>query len=397
MRRVHPLVFGLPVACVLAIASDGVSVATVLLVAVSVAVAASAWRGERTRAPSPTPVAPTRRQPNEEAAFADSIADPVLVLDGRRTVQANRAAIRQFGTHLLREDVRVALRHPALLELLATASASRAPQSTVITGLGGSGLWWEARTAPVADDRMILHLVDRTAARAADRTRTDFVANASHELRTPLASIMGFVEQLQGEAGGLADVRANFLRVIDREARRMQQLTEDLLSLSRIESERHAPPRTPLSLDTLARAAVHDVRARGLPDGRTIDLDVGGALPQIAGDEGQLRQLIANLIDNALKYGRVGTPVRVALERSGALLELTVTDQGEGIASEHLPRLTERFYRVDTGRSRRIGGTGLGLSIAKHIVERHRGTLRIQSVQGSGTTVTVRLPEFLAA
>ncbi len=394
MRRARLLILLLPIACGIAVMSDGASVATVLLIVVSLVAAALALGGDRAGAPPSPPLVASARAPDDESAFADSIADPLLVLQGQRIVQANRAALKAFGTHVLHEDVRVALRHPALLELLATAEASRAAQSIMITGLGGAGLWWEARTASASDGRIVLHLVNRTAARAADRTRTDFVANASHELRTPLASILGFVEQLEGEAGEMPDVRAKFLRVIDREARRMQQLTEDLLSISRIESERHAPPRSSLSLATLARVAVDEARGRSLAEGRTLNLMLGRDVPMVAGDEGQLRQLLANLIDNALQYGRSATPVNVAVDRRGALVELRVVDEGDGVASEHLPRLTERFYRVDAGRSRRVGGTGLGLSIAKHIVERHRGSLRIQSVEGRGTTVTVRLPEF---
>ena len=397
MIRARPLVILLPIACSFAVISNGLSVASLLLIGVSVIVATLSLDESRTHRQQ-RPAAPERRgAPAGDPGFANSIADPLMVLHGQRIVEANRAALMQFGSHILREDVRVALRHPALLELLASAEDARAAQSVMITGLGGAGLWWEARTASASEGRVVLHLVDRTAARAADRTRTDFVANASHELRTPLASILGFVEQLGGEAGAVPDIRAKFLRVIDREARRMQQLTEDLLSLSRIESERYAPPRSPLSLATLARVAVDDARGQGLPEDRVVNLSIGSDVPMIAGDEGQLRQLLANLIDNALKYGRPATPVTVSVDRRGSLVELRVIDEGDGIASEHLPRLTERFYRVDPGRSRRVGGTGLGLSIAKHIVERHRGTLRVQSVGGRGTTVTVRLPEFAGA
>lgn len=386
----------LPFACGLALLVDGASAASLLLLAVSLGVAAVVLTGGPPRpeveAPAPVETPAVERPPLDEAALASAIADPLLVLDGHRIVQANRAALSRFGHHLVRADVRVALRHPGLLDLLPADGASARPQATTITGLGGAGVWWEARTAPAPDGRVILHLVDRTAARAADRTRTDFVANASHELRTPLASILGFVEQLEGEAGAQAGLRAKFLGVIARESKRMQQLTEDLLSLSRIESERHAPPRAPVSLAALARSVAEEARGRGLEDGRTVTVEAVPDLPPVPGDEGQLRQLVTNLVDNALKYGRAGTPVTLGVHRAAALVELTVADEGEGIASEHLPRLTERFYRIDAGRSRRVGGTGLGLAIAKHVVERHRGTIRIQSVVGQGTTVTVRLP-----
>ncbi len=329
----------------------------------------------------------------EEAALADAISDPLLVLRDQRIVQANRAALDRFGDHLVEEDVRVALRHPGLIETLSDTARRRSPVAIDVTGLGGAGLWWEARIAPAPEGRVVLHLVDRTAARAADRTRTDFVANASHELRTPLTAILGFVETLGGGAGEDATLRSKFLGVIGREALRMQQLVEDLLSLSRIESERRAAPQSAVALAALVKRVVDEARTRGVPPGRSLMVEVPDTAVRIVGDEAQLHQLITNLIDNAIKYGRPDTPVRLAVTTSAdTLAELTVRDEGEGIAAEHLPRLTERFYRVDPGRSRRIGGTGLGLAIAKHIVERHRGTLRLQSVVGEGTTVTVRLP-----
>ncbi len=250
------------------------------------------------------------------------------------------------------------------------------------------------RLTTLSDGRRVVHLIDQTARDAAERMRVDFVANASHELRTPLASILGFVETLSDDkAGGDPDVRARFLNVLLGEAKRMQRLVEDLISLSRIEADKYRLPATPVDLALLIEE-VHAELADGL-DRRTEDLigeiDVG--VPSVAGDRAQLSQVLHNLIGNAMKYGRAGTPVVTRLWRDGTgLVRITVADEGDGVAPEHLPRLTERFYRVDAGRSRGLGGTGLGLSIVKHIVERHRGRLDLQSTLGKGTTASVALP-----
>ncbi|MDE2340393.1 MAG: ATPase, partial [Alphaproteobacteria bacterium] len=239
----------------------------------------------------------------------------------------------------------------------------------------------------------VIQMVDRSARHAAERARTDFVANASHELRTPLASILGFIETLSDdEAGGDARLRARFLGVMAAEAQRMQRLIDDLISLSRIEAERHQPPRQPIDLANLVTSAAREIR-NPLGDPANIILDFENGLGTVPGDRTQLQQLVHNLLSNALKYGRVNAPVRVTLTREEPnLIRLQVIDQGEGIAPEHLPRLTERFYRVDSARSRAGGGTGLGLAIAKHIVERHRGKLSIASALGVGTTVSATFP-----
>ncbi|HEX8421753.1 MAG TPA: ATP-binding protein, partial [Sphingomonas sp.] len=239
----------------------------------------------------------------------------------------------------------------------------------------------------------IVHLIDQTGNYAAERMRVDFVANASHELRTPLASILGFIETLTDEAGEDPAVRTRFLKVMFDEARRMQRLVEDLISLSRIEAEKYRLPAEIVDLAKLiadVRAELLDVAGdRALDIAATIDPGVHG----IVGDRAQLSQMLHNLIGNAMKYGRAGTPVtiRLAADRPNTI-RLSIADESEGIAPEHIPRLTERFYRVDAGRSRSLGGTGLGLAIVKHIAERHRGRLDIASRVGVGTTVSVTLP-----
>jgi two-component system phosphate regulon sensor histidine kinase PhoR len=242
----------------------------------------------------------------------------------------------------------------------------------------------------------VVHLIDRTGSYAADKIRIDFVANASHELRTPLASILGFIETLREGAGDDPDTRDRFLKIMFGEATRMRRLVDDLMSLSRIEAEKYREPDQIVRLGEL----VEEVRAEvtSIADARAADLVTAIAdAPPIKGDRAQLSQVLHNLVGNAMKYGRPGTPVTVELRHDGgAMLRLSVRDEGDGIAAEHLPRLTERFYRVDSGRSRQAGGTGLGLSIVKHIVERHRGRLDIASVPGRGTTVTVLLPVVAA-
>jgi two-component system phosphate regulon sensor histidine kinase PhoR len=244
---------------------------------------------------------------------------------------------------------------------------------------------------------VLLH--DVTAARRSDRMRADFVANASHELRTPLASLLGFVETLRGPARDDAEARERFLGIMHEQATRMARLIDDLLSLSRIEMNEHVPPTGRVDIAEALRRVAETLQQKAAARGMRIELDAPEDLPPVVGDADELAQLFQNLVDNAVKYGRPETKVRVAARRSErslpgapASIEVGVADEGEGIAREHLPRLTERFYRVDTARSRAAGGTGLGLAIVKHIVGRHRGALEIESERGRGSTFTVRLP-----
>lgn len=321
------------------------------------------------------------------ATVLDAVADPVLVLTAGRVAIANAAARALFGTHVVGEDARVAIRHPAAAEALAAAD----PRDIELVGLGAHDRRWRLVAATGGDMRVVT-LHDRTENAAAERMRVDFVANASHELRTPLASIIGYAETLADDAGDDPDLRRRFLRIVGDEARRMQRLVEDLLSLSRIEADRYRAPDQPIDLAQLIKEVCAELSATGNVRADDLDCVLPNALPGITGDRAQVSQLLHNLIGNALKYGRPGTPVTVTAERRGGGVRLTVTDEGEGIAAEHLPRLTERFYRVDAGRSRALGGTGLGLAICKHIVERHRGRMEVQSMPGVGTTVAVTLP-----
>ena len=339
------------------------------------------------------PRPPARLRPEQPSvqALIDALAGPVLVTAGTRVACANEAARTLLGAHIVGQDVRIAIRHPAAAERLIADPAEDAGSTTHLVGIGTREQRWEMRVRPLGDERRLVQLVDETQLYAAERMRVDFVANASHELRTPLASLRGFAETLREEAGEDPQLRDRFLGIMLDETRRMQRLIDELISLSRIEAGKFRAPETTVALDALVR----EVRGAlvDLHGGRGADLVLEVAeVPAVKGDRAQLSQLIHNLVGNAMAYGRPGTPVRVELEPVGDMVRLRVADQGEGIPPEHLPRLTERFYRVDAGRSRAVGGTGLGLSIVRHIVERHRGRLDIASTLGIGTTVTVLLP-----
>jgi len=323
----------------------------------------------------------------------DAIVGPVLLVREGRVGLANSAARALLGDHIVGEDARVAIRHPAAAEALSSGSVLRETPPIALVGLVTRDQHWEMRVGEVSDGQRIVHLIDQTGHHAAERMRVDFVANASHELRTPLASILGFIETLSDEAGEDPAIRARFLKVMDDEAKRMLRLIEDLISLSRIEAEKYRVPDTPIDLARL----VEDVRSE-LADGasnrgRDLVATIAPDVDTVSGDRVQLSQMLHNLVGNAMKYGRAGTPIAITLTRDDSgMVRLSVRDEGDGIAAMHIPRLTERFYRADAGRSRSVGGTGLGLAIVKHIVERHRGRLDISSQVGVGTTVSVTLP-----
>ncbi len=329
--------------------------------------------------------------PDPTGALIEAMADPVLVLDGYHIGHANAAARTLLGEHIVGDYVRLALRHPAAAPVLSGDEDG----PVTLNGLGGHDRLWELAAGTIGPGKRLIRLTDRSAQRAAEQMRVDFVANASHELRTPLASLIGFIETLEdANAPEDAATRLRFLSIMEGEAQRMQRLIDDLMSLSRIEADRYFPPKDRVDLAAILREVADEFAGRRDGD----RLDAGSPDPaMVIGDRGQLHQLVHNIISNAFKYARDGTPIHAALAVTDAMVRLIVTDQGDGIAPEHLPRLTERFYRADPGRSRAIGGTGLGLAIVKHIVERHRGRLDIASQVGVGTVVTVELPLAPAA
>ena len=354
------------------------------------------WPASRRTLPeTPLPEEPEAEPLPGIADLLRAVDEPLLLVRERRVVAANAPARLLLGDHIEGADVRLAIRHPAAAERLAGPIGSEAnePARVELVGVGEADRHWAMGVTALPDGSRLVRLSDQSEARAAEQMRVDFVANASHELRTPLATLLGFIETLQDdEAGADQSTRHRFLKIMMDEALRMRALVDDLMSLSRIEAERFTLPREPVDLIPL----IEEVRAglAQLMEARDSSLIVENEAPSaiVQGDRPQLAQMLVNLMSNAVKYGRPKTAVRVRIAPAGEMLRISVIDQGEGIAPEHLPRLTERFYRVDASRSRQVGGTGLGLAIVKHIVLRHRGRLDIRSVPGEGTTVSVDLP-----
>ena len=323
-------------------------------------------------------------------SLIDVLDEPALIVQGSRTVAANEPARALLGQRIEGTDVRFAIRHPEALRLI----LAQAVADLELVGIGSPERPWTLTVRPIEPGKTLVRLVDQSASRAAERMRVDFVANASHELRTPLATIAGYAETLADEGDIDEDSRRRFGSVIHAEARRMLRIIEDLMSLSRIEAERFLAPREAVDLAEVARVAVDQARPVCARQSCSIDLQIEEGLPPATGDFAQLVQVVDNLVSNALRYGctRPECAITVEVRRDSGRAIIAVRDSGEGISPEHLPRLTERFYRVDAARSRDGGGTGLGLAIVKHIVERHRGTLDIRSTVGRGTSVEVRLP-----
>jgi two-component system phosphate regulon sensor histidine kinase PhoR len=338
-----------------------------------------------------------------------ALPDPLLLLDERRRiVRANAAATALVGqAAALPRDLASALRNPALLAAADAVIGGAAARVIEFALPVPADRQLRARLAridrPAPDGAVaVLTLHDVTELKRAEQMRADFIANASHELRTPLATLTGFIETLRGPARDDAEAGERFLAIMQAQAARMTRLVEDLLSLSRIELNEHVPPQDRVAVPGVLQQLADALELRAAERGMSIVLALPPSLPDVQGDRDELSQLFQNLLDNAIKYGRAGTEITVAAETverpamgdgagSSALVSVAVKDRGEGIRREHLPRLTERFYRIDTARSREMGGTGLGLAIVKHIVARHRGFLEIDSALGEGSVFTVRL------
>lgn len=335
----------------------------------------------------------------------DGLAESIFIVDGRRQVlYANPAAVRTFGRDAVGRDLVVAIRHPECLDAV----------SAVLAGAEGAGATITTETPVRATFAVsVLRLEsagpdgpcasisfnDISHIREAEQMRSDFVANVSHELRSPLTTLAGFIETLRGPARGDSEAQERFLDLMAREAERMKRLIRDLLSLSRVEANQRIRPRDRVDVIAVAHRAVTALETIAKAEHRTIRIESPDKLPSVTGSDDELTQVFHNLIENAIKYSEPGTEVTVRLALidhapgiGGRALAIAVADQGAGIPSEHLPRLTERFYRVDAARSRDKGGTGLGLAIVKHIVRRHRGRLHIESEAGKGSTFTIHLP-----
>jgi two-component system phosphate regulon sensor histidine kinase PhoR len=344
----------------------------------------------------------------------DELPQPLLLLDRQRRVTAvNRGARDLVGSDPTGSDLAVAIRDPRVLETVDEALASKERRAVGFTVAAPVDRYFWAEIVPFDSTdtegaRVLVALYDLTERRRAERMRGDFIANASHELRTPLATLIGFIETLRGPARDDAEAQDKFLELMHEQASRMSRLVRDLMSLSTIEMNEHTPPETPVDVAAILGRVVATLDLEARKKDVKLVLEVPDAAAPIAGDDDQMTQLFQNLIDNAIKYGRKEGTVRIVAEESGEIpadlprgtrerpvpkvVRVSVIDQGEGIAAEYIPRLTERFYRVDAARSRAVGGTGLGLAIVKHIVNRHRGVLQVESQQGVGSTFRVIFP-----
>jgi two-component system phosphate regulon sensor histidine kinase PhoR len=340
-----------------------------------------------------------------EAVIA-AAPDPLILIDNqRRIVRANAASAQFIGAGNGPRDLAGAIRNPQLLAAADAVLRGAQERSVEFTLAVPVERVLRAHLARIGDDpsrgaaldgaTAILTLHDVTELKRSEQMRADFVANAGHELKTPLAALIGFIETLLGPARDDATARERFLAIMAEQARRMSRLVDDLLSLSRIELNEHVAPTGRVELAPVVDEVARGLELRAADRDIRIICDLPSDLPTVLGDRDELAQIFQNLLDNAVKYGRPHSEVTVTSQSwNGAnsdQLRVTVTDQGDGIAPEHLPRLTERFYRVDTARSRELGGTGLGLAIVKHILNRHRGRLEIASTIGQGSSFTVWL------
>lgn len=336
-------------------------------------------------------------------AVFEQVPDPIMLLDSTgRALFANRAMGDVIGTAIDHKHVSGLLRTPSVLEAIERTARTGKPESLEFAFQVPLERHFEAfiSRADFGASVTVVVLHDLTSAKRAEQMRADFVANASHELRTPLAAVSGFIDTLRGHARDDAEAREKFLGIMSVEAGRMRRLIEDLLSLTRIELNEHVRPSDAVGLEDVVRDASAPLMPLAESENMKIEIAPAANLPPVRGDRDELIQLFQNLVHNAIKYGRPGGAVQVSFGQSPSpggrsaddFVFAAVHDNGEGIPADAIPRLTERFYRVDVKRSRERGGTGLGLAIVKHILSRHQGRLQIESQPGEGSTFTVLLP-----
>jgi len=376
------------------------------IVAAAVALALrSAQEGDRLARPA------TAVQTSDDLlrSLVAGLPDPVVALDRDGRVLALNERARALAPALRQgEPVSFALRVPEVIEAIGRATKEAEEQRVVYFERVPLDRWYETVIMPVkrdpnmrGRDLVLMTFHDLTPLRRVEEMRADFVANASHELRTPLASLLGFIETLQGSARQDPKARDRFLSIMQEQGRRMARLIDDLLSLSRIELNAHRRPDTPVDLVPIIRQVSDGLETLARDRGVSVNITGAGAL-SVLGDHDELLRVFENLIENALKYGAAGRRVDIKIAMGSSAegdqeAQVSVRDYGPGIAPEHLPRLTERFYRVDVAESRAQGGTGLGLALVKHILNRHRGRLTIDSTPGVGATFTVHLPTVVTA
>jgi two-component system phosphate regulon sensor histidine kinase PhoR len=343
--------------------------------------------------------------------MAELFGEACVLMDSQNhVVAANKAALDILGQHIIGYPLDRFLRHPDFNDAVRRACDEGVLTSLDYTRMDEMRRSFTLRLAPFDEAHILLVIVDATMALSVERIRSDFVANVSHELRSPLTALRGFIETLQDGAADDAPAREHFLTIMQDEAARMQRLIDDLLHLSRVEAEEHRAPQAAVELMPILQELAAAMRDTAQKTGHSLNVDIAPDAAALAahaplavpGARDELRQVFQNLVENALRYGAPDSAVtlRVSVGHlatgeardDGVCVE--VVNHGETIAPEHLARLTERFYRIDKGRSRDMGGTGLGLAIVKHIVNRHRGRLRITS-QDEETKVCVTLPRIL--
>ena len=339
------------------------------------------------------------------SAVVAGMPDPAVLLDRAGRVIHLNAAASQLAPALRKNELaQFALRSPEIITALREAIATTEPRRATYLDHVPVDRWMELIITPVpvpsafggTDKCMLMTFHDQTPLRRVEEMRADFVANASHELRTPLAALSGFIETLQGSARDDAKARERFLPIMQEQARRMARLIDDLLSLSRIELNAHRRPDTPVDLVPIVRQVADGLQTLARDRGVNVTVDAANAV-RVPGDRDELVRVFENLVENALKYGASGRRVDIGFSEGKSPegeqeARISVRDYGPGIAPEHVPRLTERFYRVDVRESRAQGGTGLGLALVKHILNRHHGRLLIESMPRAGATFTVYLP-----
>ena len=339
--------------------------------------------------------------PDQITALLAAVPMPLVLIGADEYILAqNAAAVAVFGPGGVGRHYITALRQPALLDCVEGTLKTGKPGTARLLGRdAGRDVTYQVRAAPALNG-VLLSLEDISEAQAAGQMRRDFVANVSHELRTPLTALLGFIETLRGPARDDPKASARFLAIMQREADRMNRLIHDLLSLGRVETDERLRPRAQVDICAVVQQAAGTLAGQAAEAGVAVDL-VGADQPlHLPGDADQLLQVFSNLIENAIKYGNARVRVEISTQDHdpalrGPAVRIEVADDGAGIDALHIPRLTERFYRIDDHRSRQMGGTGLGLAIVKHIVNRHRGRLRIKSAPGRGSQFIVVLPQVI--
>jgi two-component system phosphate regulon sensor histidine kinase PhoR len=333
-------------------------------------------------------------------AFVEALPNPVLVIGAGQKIGAFNAAARALFPALASGQrlLTLVVRSPDILDAVNRVAKGGPAETVNLHERVPVERLFKVHVAPFQKDAerfVLLSLDDLTDAKRTERMRVDFIANASHELRTPLASLLGFVETLQGAAKDDQKARERFLAIMRDQGRRMARLIDDLLSLSQIERQEHVRPQTQVDFSDVVRQCIDALSPVAKDAHVHLHVDIPAKLP-ITGDRDELIRVVENLIENAIKYGAdddgAETQVEIVLNEKQGQARFAVRDHGAGIAPEHLPRLTERFYRVDAGKSRAKGGTGLGLALVKHIVARHRGVLRIWSEPDKGAEFSVEIP-----